>query len=137
FDTAIRPLLDGSGLEFVGEMGDAEKQAFIGGARALLFPIDWPEPFGLVTIEAMACGTPVVAWPCGSMPEIVDPGVTGWLVDSIDAAVEAVQRGVDQLDRAVVRQRFEQRFTVERMARRYLAVYETVVYGEPVTREAA
>jgi len=137
FDTAIRPLLDGPGVEFVGEIGDAEKQAFIGGARALLFPIDWPEPFGLVTIEAMACGTPLVAWPCGSMPEIVDPGVTGWLVDSIDAAVEAVQRGVDQLDRAVVRQRFEQRFTVERMARRYLAVYETVVYGEPVTREAA
>jgi glycosyltransferase involved in cell wall biosynthesis len=135
FDAVVRPLLSGGDVEFIGEIGEAEKQRFLGDARALLFPIDWPEPFGLVTIEAMACGTPIVAWRCGSMPEIIDPGVTGFLVDSLDQAVEAVQR-LETLDRVGVRIRFEQRFTVERMARRYLEVYRALK-GEPVEREAA
>ncbi|GHE62029.1 glycosyl transferase [Camelimonas fluminis] len=110
-------------VTFCGEIGETEKADFLGNARALLFPIDWPEPFGLVMIEAMACGTPVIAWPCGSTPEIIDHGVTGFLVHSIDEAVAAVRRA-GELDRGQVRARFEQRFSAHRMARDYLAVYE-------------
>ena len=103
-------------VEYVGEIGDSEKAEFLGEARALLFPIDWPEPFGLVMIEAMACGTPVVAFRSGSVPEIVDDGVSGFIVNTVDEAVHALER-VDELDRAKVRQNFERRFTVERMVR--------------------
>jgi glycosyltransferase involved in cell wall biosynthesis len=109
-------------VEFVGEISDEQKQAFLGNARALLFPIDWPEPFGLVMIEAMACGTPVIGFPCGSVPEVIDDGVTGFVVDDIESAVSAVER-VQHLDRAQVRRRFEERFDVERMAESYLEVY--------------
>jgi glycosyltransferase involved in cell wall biosynthesis len=108
--------------EFVGEVDEAGKPAFLGNASALLFPIDWPEPFGLAMIEAMSCGTPVIAWRNGSVPEIVDHGVTGFIVDSVQGAVKAVQE-LGQLDRTRVRARFEQRFSAARMARDYLALY--------------
>ena len=98
FESEIRPLLNGPLIEFVGEIDDAEKSAFLGGARGLLFPIGWPEPFGLTMIEAMACGTPVVAYRCGSVPEVVDHGLTGFIVDTINEAVAAVHR-LDELNR--------------------------------------
>jgi glycosyltransferase involved in cell wall biosynthesis len=109
-------------VEFIGEINERQKAEFLGNASALLFPIDWPEPFGLVMIEAMACGTPVVAFRSGSTPEVVDNGVTGFVVDSIDQAVEAVSQA-KELDRASVRATFERRFTAERMARDYMAIY--------------
>ena len=126
FRETIRPLLRGPGVEFVGEIGERDKDAFLGGARALLFPIDWPEPFGLVTIEAMACGTPVIAFRCGAVPELIVHGCNGFIVASEDEAVAAVQR-LDALDRSACRRMFEERFTVERMARDYLRVYQRVV----------
>lgn len=132
FEEVIRPLLDGRHVEFIGEIGDAEKPAFLGGARALLFPIDWPEPFGLVMIEAMAAGTPVIAWRNGSTPEVIEHGRSGYLVESIDEAVVAVA-AVAALPRAGVRAAFEQRFTADRMARDYIRLYEALDAGmEPV-----
>lgn len=112
-------------VEFVGEVDELQKADFLGNATALLFPIDWPEPFGLVMIEAMACGTPVIAFRRGAVPEIVDDGVSGFIVDTIDEAVGAVRR-IESLNRAGVRQAFEERFTVERMARDYLSVYRAL-----------
>jgi len=109
-------------VEFIGEIGEAQKGEFLGGARAMLFPIDWEEPFGLVMIEAMACGTPVIAFGRGSAPEVIDDGVSGFVVNDIDAAVRAVEN-LHTLDRARVRATFERRFTVERMARDYLDLY--------------
>jgi len=135
YERRIRPLLRGPGVEFVGEIGESEKQAFLGNACALLFPIDWPEPFGLVMIEAMACGTPVIAYRCGSVPEVIDDGVTGFVVDSVPAAVAAVERAA-ALDRRRVRQRFEERFSVARMAERYLEVYGRLQAPEATTRAA-
>jgi len=129
FEQSIRPLLDDPLIEFIGEISDDQKQSFLGGARALLFPIDWPEPFGLVAIEAMACGTPVIAWPEGSMPEVIDPGVTGFLVGSIEDAVASVHQA-SALDRQSVRRRFEERFTVERMAANYLRMYQHLIKSE-------
>ena len=125
FNNDIVPLLATPGVEFVGEVTEAQKPAFLGNAAALLFPIDWPEPFGLAMLEAMSCGTPVVAWPHGSVPEVVEDGRTGFLVESIDAAVEALGR-IAQLDRAGVRSRFEERFSAERMAQDYLSVYRAL-----------
>ena len=125
YEREIAMLLRHPSVEFVGEIGDAEKPKFLAGARALLFPIEWPEPFGLAMIEAMAAGTPVIAWARGSAPEIVENGVTGFVVDSIDAAVAAVN-ALDGLDRTGVRRRFEQRFTAGRMARDYLKVYQSL-----------
>jgi glycosyltransferase involved in cell wall biosynthesis len=121
----IKPLLHDPLMEFIGEVDEAGKPAFLGNAAALLFPIDWPEPFGLAMIEAMSCGTPVVAWPHGSVPEIVDHGVTGFIVNSIDEAVAAV-RDLGRLERAEVRRRFEERFAAARMARDYLGVYRAL-----------
>jgi glycosyltransferase involved in cell wall biosynthesis len=121
----IAPLLDDPLIEYVGEVSEAQKPALLGNAAALLFPIDWPEPFGLAMIEAMSCGTPVIAWPHGSVPEIVEPGVTGFIVDSIEAAVSAVQ-DVARLPRAQVRRRFDERFTAARMARDYLTAYRNL-----------
>ena len=115
-------------VEYVGEIGEQEKGAFLGNAAALILPIDWPEPFGLVMIEAMACGTPVIAFACGSAPEVVDPGVTGYLVGSVDEAVEAVERA-GTLDRRAVRETFERRFCVERMVDDYEAVYAAIIEG--------
>jgi glycosyltransferase involved in cell wall biosynthesis len=116
-------------VEFIGEVNEREKAEFLGNALAMLFPIDWPEPFGLVMIEAMACGTPVIGFKCGSVPEIIDEGVSGMIVDTIDAAVEAV-RTIGTLDRAGVRQCFERRFSDERMARDYLAIYRQLTGTE-------
>jgi glycosyltransferase involved in cell wall biosynthesis len=109
-------------VEFLGEIGDDDKAEFLGGARALLFPIDWPEPFGLVMIEAMACGTPVIARPCGSVPEIVVPGRTGFLGDTLVELAEAVKR-LDEIDRAECRRHVERRFSAGRMAEEYEGVY--------------
>jgi glycosyltransferase involved in cell wall biosynthesis len=122
----IRPMVEAhSNIEFIGEINEHEKAAFLGDASALLFPIDWPEPFGLVMIEAMACGTPVVAFRRGSVPEILEEGKSGFIVDTVEDAVTAVQR-LSSLDRAKVRAVFEHRFTVERMAHDYVEVYRTL-----------
>ena len=126
FESCVKPLLNRPGVRFVGEVGETGKVELLGGAAALLFPIDWPEPFGLALIEAMACGTPVIAWNCGSVPEIVDTGITGRVVDSIDAAVAAID-DVSAFDRALVRRRFEERFSAERMVEDYLAAYERAI----------
>jgi glycosyltransferase involved in cell wall biosynthesis len=126
YNDRIRGLLKGPGVEFIGEIGDHEKGEFLGAAMALLFPIDWPEPFGLVTIEAMANATPVIAFRRGSVPEIVDDGVTGLIVDSIGEAVAAVSQAIS-LDRRAIRRRFEERFSVERMARDYVELYGDVL----------
>ena len=126
FRKEIEPLLGAPEVEFIGEIGDAQKSDFIGNARALLFPIDWPEPFGLVMIEAMACGTPVIAWNCGSVPEVVDHGRTGFIVASEDEAVAAV-RAVGGLDRAQVRAIFEERFSAPIMAGNYVDIYERLL----------
>lgn len=126
FESRIRPLLAQPHVEFVGEIGDHEKAEFLSGAQALLFPIDWPEPFGLVLIEAMACGTPVIAYDQGSVREIIEDGITGFLVDGIPAAVEAVGR-LPALSRTAVRRRFEERFTARRMAEDYVAMYRRLV----------
>jgi glycosyltransferase involved in cell wall biosynthesis len=126
YKTRIKPLLKDPLVEFFGEIGDDEKGAFLGDAMALLFPIDWPEPFGLAVIEAMANGTPIIAFGQGSVPEIVDHGVTGFVVDDVDEAVAAIPL-VKLLDRSAIRRRFEERFSVERMARDYLALYSSVL----------
>jgi glycosyltransferase involved in cell wall biosynthesis len=119
----------------VGEIGDQEKSAFLGGADALLFPIDWPEPFGLVMIEAMACGTPVIAWENGSVPEVIEPGLTGFIVNSATQAQRAVA-ALDQLDRTAIRARFEERFSAVAMARRYLEIYRLLPQETPLTEAA-
>ena len=122
FEHVIRPLLDHPMVDYIGEVDEARKAQLLADARALLFPIDWPEPFGLVMIEAMACGTPVVAYRHGSVPEIIDEGITGFVVDNETAAVGAVEAAAG-LDRAVVRERFEERFSVKSMTEGYLAIY--------------
>jgi glycosyltransferase involved in cell wall biosynthesis len=123
FEGKIEPLLHDPLIEFIGEIGDCQKSAFLGGADALLFPIDWPEPFGLVMIEAMACGTPVIAYACGSVPEVVEDGLTGFIVRNEDEAAAAVER-LATLDRMAIRRRFEERFSATAMAQRYLDLYE-------------
>ena len=123
FDTCIRPLLDSPDIEFLGEIGYPEKNQFLGEASALLFPIAWPEPFGIVMIEAMACGTPVIAYPFGSVPEVVEDGVSGSIVTDLRSAVDSVHN-VDKLDRKKVRKHFEQHFTAARMAQDYVHIYE-------------
>jgi len=128
FAQEIRPLLDNPLVEFIGEIGDEDKAAFLGGARALLFPIDWPEPFGLVMIEAMACGTPVIGWRCGSVPEVIEHGVSGLIVEDVAQAVEAV-RAVGGLDRGRVRQVFERRFSAHTMASAYVEQYARLIGG--------
>jgi len=122
FESEIRPMLDDPLIEFIGEIDEAAKAEFLGGAMALLFPIDWPEPFGLVVIEAMACGTPVVARPCGSVPELIEAGRTGFVVDTLDELVDAVKR-VRTLDRAACRRHVEARFSIRRMVDDYESVY--------------
>jgi glycosyltransferase involved in cell wall biosynthesis len=126
FHSEIEPLLQHPGVDYIGEIDDRHKSKFLGEARALLFPVDWPEPFGLVMIEAMACGTPVLAFRNGSVAEVVDEGVTGHVVDSMDEAICALGR-VLALDRGEVRRRFEERFTSARMAQDYLQIYKKLV----------
>src|SRR5262245_3983426 len=128
FRSTIEPLFKNPLVEYVGEIGECEKDEFLGNARALLFPIDWPEPFGLVMIEAMACGTPVIAYRCGSVPEVIDHGVTGFVVDNLDDAVRAVEQTA-QLSRRAIRKVFDERFSSGRMARDYLAVYRRLISG--------
>lgn len=132
FETTIKPLLDQPGIEFVGEINEAQKDIFLGNAYAYLFPIDWPEPFGLSMIEAMACGTPTIAFSCGSVPEIIDDGVTGFIVATEEEAVNAVKR-VSGLSRAACRATFERRFTACRMAKDYLSIYESLVDNLPLS----
>jgi glycosyltransferase involved in cell wall biosynthesis len=129
FQEVVRPLLQNNSLvEYLGEVGDANKDAFLGEAYAVLFPIDWPEPFGLVMIEAMACGTPVVAYPRGAVPEVLEDGVTGWIVEGIEEAVQAVGR-VSAISRVRCRQVFEERFLASRMAQDYLRIYKELLGG--------
>lgn len=135
WESTIRPMVQAHpNVEFVGEIGDHQKSAFLGGAEALLFPIDWPEPFGLVMIEAMACGTPVVAFRCGSVPEIVEDGETGFVVDTLEQAVAAAGRA-HLLDREAIRAHFELRFSATAMARRYLDVYGDLLARRPFAEE--
>jgi glycosyltransferase involved in cell wall biosynthesis len=132
FEQVLQPLLrrhQGT-VEFVGEVGEAQRGELVSRAGAFLFPIDWPEPFGMVMIEALSVGTPVVAWRNGSVPEVLDEGRTGFIVDAIEAAAAAVPRALE-LDRAQVRAVFEQRFTADRMAARYLELYEQLGAGGP------
>lgn len=135
FRDLIEPMLDDPLVEWIGEIGDGDKAHFLGQATALLFPIDWPEPFGLVMIEAMACGTPVIAWSCGSVPEVIDDGVTGFIVGSVDAAVDAVGR-IDSLDRRRIRAVFEQRFSAPTMAANYTQLYWRLLSGERMLETA-
>ncbi len=125
FKEQLQPLMDASRTELIGEVNDRSKESFLQGAAALLFPIDWPEPFGLVMIEAMACGTPVIAFRRGSVPEVIDHGVTGFVVENEEEAVQAVAR-LDELDRRSVRAVFERRFTATRMANDYLRHYRAL-----------
>jgi glycosyltransferase involved in cell wall biosynthesis len=129
FHAEIEPLLSQPGIDYVGEIDDRAKSRFLGDARALLFPIEWPEPFGLVMIEAMACGTPVIAYACGSAPEVVEDGLTGFIVRTDSEAIAAVGR-LSCLDRRAVRRRFEERFTATAMAQRYTELYRRLVVTE-------
>jgi glycosyltransferase involved in cell wall biosynthesis len=123
FTSVIEPLIDGTLIQYVGEIDEREKTEFLGNAIALLFPVDWPEPFGLSMIEAMACGTPVIAFRCGSVPEVIDVGVTGYVVDNLEQAVDCAEL-VQHLDRRSCRETFERRFSAMRMAQDYCAVYK-------------
>ena len=129
FKTEIEPLLAQPHVEFIGEIGEHEKAEFLGNAAGLLFPIAWPEPFGLVMIEAMACGTPVIALRNGSVPEVVDDGITGFIVDDEATAASAAQQ-IDLLDRTLIRAIFEQRFTARRMAEDYTRIYQDLTSGQ-------
>jgi glycosyltransferase involved in cell wall biosynthesis len=125
FETEIKHLLDNSLVEFVGEINEKEKTSFIGNAKALIFPIDWSEPFGMVMIEAMSCGTPVIAFDRGSVPEIINEGVSGFIVTNVEEGVNAVEK-IDTLPRALVRKEFEEKYTAKRMAKDYLKIYESL-----------
>ena len=125
FDEQIHPMIKAANVEYIGEISDREKSEFLSGALALLVPIDWPEPFGLVMIEAMACGTPVIAYNRGSVPEVVDDGLTGFVVEDVNGAIGAVDR-LGQLPREKIRSQFEKRFTARRMAQDYLTVYRSL-----------
>ena len=128
FEHVIRPML-GDGVELIGEINDGQKSEFLSGASGLLMPIDWPEPFGLVMIEAMACGTPVIAFNRGSVPEVIEDGLTGFIVEDETSAISAVGR-LDQLNTETIRARFEARFTARRMAEDYLAVYRQLTQAQ-------
>ena len=130
FEGVVEPLLRDPLVEFVGEIGKVEKEDFLGNAYALLFPIDWPEPFGLVMIEAMACGTPVIAYRSGAVPEVMEEGHTGFIVQGLEDAVEAVRR-VPELSRKRCREIFDQRFTAARMAQDYVQLYERLIKSKP------
>jgi glycosyltransferase involved in cell wall biosynthesis len=128
FEDVIKPLLDNNIVEFIGEIGEHEKNEFLGNALGLLFPIDWPEPFGLVMTEAMATGTPIIAFNCGSVPEVIDHGETGFIVNSIEEAVIAVS-GLFEFDRVRCRKVFERRFSAGVMADNYVSIYDKLTEG--------
>jgi glycosyltransferase involved in cell wall biosynthesis len=132
FEKHIAHLMEHPLVEFVGEINEQQKTSFLGNAKALLFPIDWAEPFGMVMIEAMSCGTPVIAFKNGSVPEVIDNGVTGFIVETMPQAVEALNK-IDTLSRTTVRQIFEERFTVERMARDYIRLYDQLITHKEIT----
>lgn len=132
FEEVIKPLLDHPLVEYIGEIGEEDKNEFLGNALALVFLIDWPEPFGLVMIESMACGTPVIAWKNGSVPEIIDHGRSGYIVSSMEEAEQAV-KNLSLLDKKKVRETFEQRFSTKRMVDDYLEVYEEIIKGKKLT----
>ncbi len=134
YEETIKPLLDQPNVDFVGEIGEKEKQRFLGNARGLLFPIDWPEPFGLVMIEAMACGTPVVAFRRGSVPEVLDEGESGFVVSTVEEAVEAVER-LEEISRRGCRAAFERRFAAPRMASDYVEIYRQQIERKNHGRE--
>jgi glycosyltransferase involved in cell wall biosynthesis len=136
FNTLIRPLLQDDHVEYIGEISEQDKNTFLGNALALVFPIDWPEPFGLVMIEAMACGTPTVAYRHGSIPEVIDEGISGFIVDTIDDAVTAVEK-IHTLSRQQCRHIFEQRYSTSRMARDYLRVYRRLVNDKANSQQVA
>jgi glycosyltransferase involved in cell wall biosynthesis len=137
FDEQVKPVLDVSPhVEFIGEINDSQKQDFLGRARALLFPIDWPEPFGLVMIESMACGTPVIAFNSGSVPEVMEDGLTGFVVDDIEGAVVAVGK-LDRLFRPSIRSRFQERFSAGAMARDYMKIYQQLAASDGAVSLAA
>jgi glycosyltransferase involved in cell wall biosynthesis len=137
FTTTIQPLLSQPRVEFVGEISEAQKPAFLSGAKALLFPIDWSEPFGLVMIEAMACGTPVIAFNRGSVPEVIDHGLTGYICEDVQGAVGALRR-LDELSRTEIRAQFERRFSSKTMAQGYVDSYTALLQGaiQPALRRA-
>jgi glycosyltransferase involved in cell wall biosynthesis len=126
FERDVKPLLDNPLVEFIGEIDEHQKNDFLGRARALLFPIDWPEPFGLVMIESLACGTPVVAFRGGSVDEIIEPGRSGFIVETMEDAIEAT-RQIGTIDRRACRRCYEQRFTARRMVERHVSVYAEVI----------
>jgi glycosyltransferase involved in cell wall biosynthesis len=136
YEAEIKHLITPPDVEYIGEISDREKSEFLGSAVALLFPIDWPEPFGLVMIEALACGTPVIARPCGSVPEIIRDGVTGFIAAELDELVAALSK-VDQLSRAVCRHEFETRFTADQMAANYEVLYRSILRGRRMAHEEA
>ncbi|MFL5729798.1 MAG: glycosyltransferase, partial [Cytophagaceae bacterium] len=129
----IKPLIDNNPLiEFIGEIGEKDKNEFLGNAIAMLFPIDWPEPFGLVMIESMACGTPVIAWSQGSVPEIIDHGVSGFVVQSVEESVEAIRK-ISSISRKKVREAFERRFSSKVMTQNYLDLYDDLRNVKPIS----
>jgi glycosyltransferase involved in cell wall biosynthesis len=132
FESEIKHLLNQPGVEYLGEIGENQKQEFLGNASALLFPIDWPEPFGLAMIEAMACGTPTLAFRCGSIPEVLTAGITGQIVETIEEALSVVENLL-VMDRRTVRQTFEKRFTASRMAQNYVSLYESIATANETT----
>ena len=136
FKEKLEPQVDGKQVQLVGEVNDQAKEEFLANAAALLFPIDWPEPFGLVMIEAMACGTPVIAFRRGSVPEVIDDGVTGFVVEDEAGAIRAIKR-LGELDRRRVRARFEERFTSRRMAQDYIEHYEKMAPRCPQRRDVS
>jgi len=129
FEAVIEPLLKDPLVEYVGELGEGQKDEFLGNAHALLFPIDWPEPFGLVMIEAMACGTPIIAYRHGSVPEVIDEGRTGFIVEGMEDAIRVVKQ-LPTLSRKDCRKTFEERFSASRMAREYLHIYNEMIEGK-------
>src|SRR4029077_3241603 len=136
YEREIKHLLSARNVEFVGEINEQQKGEFLGNAYAYLFPIDWPEPFGLTMIESMACGTPTIAFRCGSVPEIIRDRVSGYIVDSIDQAVQAVEQAAT-IERAACRAEFEERFSAGRMAHDYVKLYESIAVGaKPPARES-
>jgi len=136
FEQQVKPvLLQSPHVDYIGEIDDSQKQQFLGEATALLFPISWPEPFGLVMIESMACGTPVIAFRCGSVPEIIEHGETGFVVDTVEQATACVAR-LDRLSRAAIRARFDRRFSVQAMARAYVDIYEHLANRETLAMAA-
>lgn len=135
FEQEIKPMLDSPQIEFIGEIGEKEKGEFLGNASALLFPIDWPEPFGLVMIEALACGTPVIAYNRGSVPEVLEHGVTGFIVNDLEETVRAVEQ-LDTIDRRACRRVFEDRFSASRMARDYVTVYQQLINAKRAPKPA-